>query len=317
MYASSTAVFCMEVVKFICCNLTILYESGSVASFTKQMTEELTLTEVIRVSIPSFLYTVQNNLLYFALSNLDAATYQVCYQSKILTTAIFSVLLLNKNLSLLQWGSLVILTIGVSITQLSNSNSSSHSSSFVGFIAVIFAAILSGFAGVYFEKILKGSRTSVWMRNVQMGVSSIILAYVGVYFSGDTSQVLSDGFFYGYNALVISVILLQAIGGLVVAVVVKYADNILKGFAASFSIITSLLLCYFILQDFEPTLTFLTGAILVNLSMYLYSYTSPSIEKELSTHSTSFSSLSSPRSTSWENMSNQGLGSLVRGKEEI
>jgi UDP-sugar transporter A1/2/3 len=35
------------------------------------------------------------------------------------------------------------------------------------------------------------------------------------------------------------VTILQAIGGLVVAVVVKYADNILKGFAASFSIVTS------------------------------------------------------------------------------
>jgi hypothetical protein len=76
----------------------------------------------------------------------------------------------------------------------------------------------------------------------------------------------------------------------VVAVVVKYADNILKGFAASFSLITSLLLCYFLLDDFDPSLSFFTGAVspppppsltlpplqfLVNLSMYLYSYTPP------------------------------------------
>ena len=53
--------------------------------------------EILKVSVPSFLYVVQNNLLYLALSNLDAATYQVCYQLKILTTALFSATMLKVN----------------------------------------------------------------------------------------------------------------------------------------------------------------------------------------------------------------------------
>ena len=53
--------------------------------------------EMLKVSVPSFLYVIQNNLLYLALSNLDAATYQVCYQLKILTTALFSATLLKVN----------------------------------------------------------------------------------------------------------------------------------------------------------------------------------------------------------------------------
>jgi UDP-sugar transporter A1/2/3 len=130
-----------------------------------------------------------------------------------------------------------------------------------------------------------------------------------LHFIQDTPQVLSNGFFHGYNTLVISVILLQAVGGLVVAVVVKYADNILKGFAASFSIITSLLLCYFILHDFEPTFAFLTGALLVNLSMYLYSYTPPSGETSPLTSSLSSSTLTQQGGLS--------VGAPGRQKEQI
>lgn len=121
MYAASTAVFCMEVIKFLCCNGVVLFQSGSLGNYADALHKECTFTEILKLSVPSFLYTVQNNLLYFALSNLDATTYQVCYQTKILTTAVFSSVMLERSLSVLQWVSLVVLTIGVSVAQLSSS----------------------------------------------------------------------------------------------------------------------------------------------------------------------------------------------------
>jgi len=125
--------------------------------------------------IPAGLYTLQNNLLYIALSNLDAATYQVTYQLKILTTALFSVLMLSKKIDSLKWISLVILTVGVSLVQWPSSNSTkttvdqSFNNKLIGLSAVITACFSSGFAGVYFEKLLKGSSTGVWVRNIQLG----------------------------------------------------------------------------------------------------------------------------------------------------
>lgn len=274
LYASSTAVATMELVKFICCIIVIGLEKGTIQSLFQAFHEEIIKQpiELLKLSITSLLYVIQNNLLYYALSHLDAATFQVGYQIKILTTALFSVVMLSKTLSHYQWLSLLLLTVGVSLAQLStNASSSAQANTVSGMIAVLCAAVTSGFSGVYFEKLLKNSGTSLWMRNIQMGISSLLLSFIGIYFSGDYQQVVENGFFYGYNSIVIIVILLQAIGGLIVAIVVKYADNILKGFAASFSIVTSCILSYF-LFDFHPNFKFLFGAILVMISTYLYSY---------------------------------------------
>uniref|UniRef100_A0A7S4W4U4 Uncharacterized protein n=1 Tax=Ditylum brightwellii TaxID=49249 RepID=A0A7S4W4U4_9STRA len=98
MYLASTAVFIMEVMKFIICIGVIFFSSGlSISSLSSELNTHIWMSpfEVLKLCVPSLLYAVQNNLLYIALTNLDAATYQVCYQLKILTTAIFSAILLK------------------------------------------------------------------------------------------------------------------------------------------------------------------------------------------------------------------------------
>lgn len=281
LYASSTAVVSMEIVKMISCLMVVAYSQGSIGALIDSLQQEVVRQpmELVKLAVPSVLYSIQNNLLYYALSHLDAATFQVGYQLKILTTAIFSMYILGKRLTSNEWIALVLLFIGVCMAQLSaHKRADEHANTTLGGVAVLLAACTSGFSGVYFESILKSSTgTSLWMRNIQMGVSSIVAAYLGVYMSGELPSVIKLGFFHGYTWMVIWVILLQAVGGLIVAVVVKYADNILKGFAASFSIVTSCILSYFFF-DFQPNLEFFAGAVLVNISMYLYSY-KPSVRK--------------------------------------
>lgn len=117
----------------------------------------------------------------------DAATYQILYQLKILTTALFSATMLGRKFSALKWASLVILTIGVVLVQCSGSSDSGADDEnddrnrLVGLVAVLSAACTSGFAGVYFEKILKGSEITLWIRNIQMGLPSLLIALATIY----------------------------------------------------------------------------------------------------------------------------------------
>merc|ERR1712137_1203126 len=75
----------------------------------------------------------------------------------------------------------------------------------------------------------------------------------------------------GYCGIVWAVILLQAVGGLVVAAVLKYADNILKCFGNALSIVLSCMLSAVLLEEFVPDGLFVIGTMLVILATSLYS----------------------------------------------
>ncbi|EDO34876.1 predicted protein [Nematostella vectensis] len=278
VYISSTAVVLAEVFKVFACLCVMFHQAGyNWRVFATEIDSEIFKKplETLKLAVPSGLYTIQNNLLYVALSNLDAATYQVTYQLKILTTALFSVAMLSKKLSSIKWFALILLMAGVAAIQWpSGENKSSRkdlstSAKFVGLVAVLSACCSSGFAGVYFEKILKGTSATIWLRNIQLGSFGIVFGLAAV-FVNDGKKVQNGGFFQGYNYITWIVVFLQAFGGLIVAAVVKYADNILKGFATSVSIIFSSLVSYYFLKDFNPTSLFFLGTCAVLTATYLY-----------------------------------------------
>jgi len=270
-------VFMAELVKLITClGLVWNDEDRSLAKWWSALDRTIIKQpmDTVKVMVPSAVYLIQNNLLYVAASNLDVATYQITYQLKILTTAMFAVTMLNKKLISTQWFSLLILIAGVAMVQLSDvkesSASSGEQSKVLGFTAALSACCLSGFAGVYFEKILKGSDVSVWMRNVQLALLSVPMGLVTSYVS-DGGKISEHGFFHGYDNFVCFTVAQNALGGLLVAVVVKYADNILKGFACSLAIIITCVASIFIF-DFSLSLQFTLGAGCVIGSIFLYGY---------------------------------------------
>lgn len=109
---------------------------------------------------------------------------------------------------------------------------------------------------------------SIWLRNVQLGIYGSLIGFIGMHVK-DGDKIAEKGLLFGYTSVVWIVIFMQAFGGLLVAVVVKYADNILKGFATSFSIIVSCVVSVY-LFDFQLSGQFLFGAALVISAIFLY-----------------------------------------------
>ncbi|TCD61672.1 hypothetical protein EIP91_008094 [Steccherinum ochraceum] len=247
---------------------------------SRRLVREVFRADCWKLSIPAILYVIQNNLQFVAVSNLDAATFQVSYQMKILTTAAFSVLLLRRKLSPTKWLALLFLAIGVGIVQIQNGTSSTslhHDMNAVkGFTAVVAACFTSGLAGVYFEMVLKNSQADLWVRNVQLSLFSLLPALAAIVFSGpsDAAAVSPLGWFgtnifANFTGWAWATVLVQVLGGLLTALVIKYADNILKGFATSLSIVISFMVSVAVF-NFHMTITFILGSTVVLVATWMY-----------------------------------------------
>ncbi|CAH8543663.1 unnamed protein product [Heterobilharzia americana] len=293
MYFPSTAVVMSELVKLLFCLFLVFAEENfSLASFVDNLKHNIIKDpwDCILVSVPGMVYTIQNNLLFVGYSNLDAVSFQISYQLKIFTTAIFFRIILSKQLSRVQWLSLGILFTGVVLTQLndimksdnmitdkqmnatnkaSSSSSSGSKNLFFGLSSVVLACSCSGFAGVFFEKLLKTSYKSVAVRNIQLAFYGVTVGIITVYLK-DGYEIHMKGFFYGYDSIVWIAILIQSLGGLLIAATIRYADNIRKGFASSLAIVLTFILSIFWF-NFHPTILFFLGAILVIIATVVYS----------------------------------------------
>lgn len=279
VFISSTGVVMTELIKLLACFLLVFVkDKGNVCKALKTIKSNTidTPVEIVKVGFSSFLYVIQANLLYVAASNLDSSTTQVIYyQAKIFSTAIFSIMLLKKRISLTQWMALVLLMIGVVLLLSANGEEQIKPDGFVedklvGMASTLTGGVLSSLAGVCLEKMFKNVDVCIWVRNIQLGLLSLPFAIVTCAFT-NWSDVESHGFFHNYDGLVVFIVLFSATNGLVIAIVLKHASSILQNFSSAFSIILSCCLQVYIFHYVIKSLEILLiGLSLVILSIFLY-----------------------------------------------
>jgi UDP-sugar transporter A1/2/3 len=124
-----------------------------------------------------------------------------------------------------------------------------------GYSAVLTEVVLSGFASIYFEKVVKSTTelVTIWERNFQLGMYSLLM-YGGIilyenYFSVvDPSSGVQRAAWSNWSSITLLVSVLGAAGGLLVAATLKYADAILKTLAAAGAIVLATVLGHYFLD---------------------------------------------------------------------
>jgi UDP-galactose transporter len=198
--------------------------------------------------------------------------------------------MLQKQIKKVQWLAIFLMGVGIAMVQLADAKEGKQKSManaaeqnvILGVLMLLLACFCSGFAGVFTEKVLKQvgagqnqKKKSVWLQNMQMAFFSMLvccgtLTYEQI--DPDLSKVVdltAKGVLHGFTSKTWMMVTNNAIGGLLVALVIKYADNILRGFASALAVILTAVISVFTF-GFELKPAFAIGALVVVGSTMLY-----------------------------------------------
>lgn len=233
------------------------------------------------------IYGVMNILSFVALMYIGAGEFTICAQLKVLTTAAFSVIIIKTQLSWTRWRALFLLVLGCTLVASPSLSHLGHEKEdisaylkAVGFGAVLTEVCLSGFASIYFEKVVKSTteKVTIWERNFQLSLYSIVIYFFIIIYETNSAPLASslDGapprkFGENWSLLTVFVAILSAAGGLLVAATLKYADAILKTLATAGAIVLSTVLGHYYLGG-PLDLNMIIGALVAIISILDYSF---------------------------------------------
>ncbi|KAL0356495.1 UNVERIFIED_CONTAM: CMP-sialic acid transporter 2 [Sesamum calycinum] len=197
----------------------------------------------------------------------DAPGYQILKNLNIISTGVLYRIILKKKLSEIQWAAFVLLSAGCTTAQLNSNSDRVLQTPFQGWLMAIVMALLSGFAGVYTEAIIKKRPSrNINVQNFWFGME--------LYREKVQDGTVSTNFLpelFAWLRLLTFVFLIDSVEcGIAVSMVMKYADNIVKVYSTSVAMLLTAVVSVF-LFGFHLSLAFFLGSTVVSVSVYLHS----------------------------------------------
>ena len=218
------------------------------------------MRESIKFIIPAFMYTLQSNLLFIAIKRIPAPLFQLIYPPmKTFITALLTIYVFKLRIYCHQIFALFLFIVGsVFVNDADTISFSLHSDSSLGLICILIASCTSGLSAVFLEHQLK-QKYSIWEQNVYLNGWGVII-----------SLCISTSFSKLHiNIWTCTLIFVNSLGGIIVAAVMKYSDNIVKCFALSISTIMCTVLSVY-LFGFAISYKFIFGSLMTIGAVKIY-----------------------------------------------
>jgi len=233
-----------------------------------------------KMAVLAMIYGAMNILSFVSLRNISAGMFTIFAQLKILTTATCSSVMLRRSYSMTKWRALISLMMGVLLfsepiwNNDDNSNLPEGGNVFLGTMAVLIEVTLSGFASIYFEKVIKTDpeQLGIWERNYQLAFGSIPIYLMFILWDGGGTV----GYGGGWSVVAGILAFLGAAGGMLVALSIKHGDSILKTLATTGAIVLSATLDHFMLGGPLTSIMCIAGVqVIISICNYTFDASPP------------------------------------------
>ncbi|KAH9600685.1 Nucleotide-sugar transporter [Trypanosoma melophagium] len=267
-YNSTGLVMAMEVTKIIVSVGLKYAEDGDFLLYS--VTFGIKRCELWRMSVvyilPALLYALYNNLTYINLRYFDPGTVQMFMQTRVLFTGLLFATVLHHALSIRQWVSLAILTVGLIVKYISPTLVMMMN---VRVLAIFLQAFFSSLAGVYNEYALKREAyLSIHQQNFFMYLYGVLFNLIlGLIVA--PQEYMQLHLIRHPHVIFIPIIAMGALNGLAAAFILKFINVIVKAFASAVEVLLMAVVASLILHESFTQQDFV-AAVLVMISVYLY-----------------------------------------------
>ncbi|TVY17932.1 CMP-sialic acid transporter 1 [Lachnellula arida] len=244
---------------------------------------EIDFNRILRYALPAALYLVNNLIYYTVLPQTSPSLLQVCVLAKLPTTGILHHYMIKRQRNVHAWVSLLFLCIGLVIFNIPSTKADEQQLRTEG--SAWYLAPLAGFAIACFSALASiSAETSTktggfWESQAYLYVWGIVFAIVAYPLvpssargSGESSP---DSVLLGEGMAIVGLVVITSGMGLVVAVVLRARDNILKMIGTAASLVTIAASQYILLPELRAS-TFTTwrvcGGGIVAISTWCYNH---------------------------------------------
>lgn len=247
----------------------------------------LRIRDVLHFAIPAAIYFVNNNIMFLIIERINSTQFQILSCLKMVFTAFLFRVILCRVISLTKWAAIVTLACGAASSQLQETCAAgshgnygsglelSNAQAAMGIVGTALSSLLSSFAGVYSELLLKKDAQlhSIHLQNALLYSWGLVFNSIGLaVFEG--AGVYSRGLLYGYNAWTWALLFNNSVAGLTISAVLKYTNNIVRVFAHTGAMVITATIGVFFL-DAQATPQLPLAIMIVSASTVIYAADGP------------------------------------------